>query len=40
VYAYGPGAHAFTGLMDNTDIHFMILDAIGLSNLDQSVCSD
>jgi alkaline phosphatase len=40
VYAYGPGAHAFTGLMDNTDIHFMILDAIGLSDLDQLVCSD
>ena len=40
VYAYGPGAHAFTGLMDNTDIHYMILDAIDSSGLKPLVCSD
>ena len=40
VYAYGPGAHAFTGLMDNTDIHHMILDAIGTSSLEPLVCSN
>ncbi|MDA7818971.1 alkaline phosphatase [Gammaproteobacteria bacterium] len=40
VYAYGPGAHVFTGLMDNTDIHYMILDAIGTPNLEPLVCSN
>jgi len=40
VYAYGPGAHSFTGLMDNTDIHTLILDAIDASNIEPSVCSD
>ena len=40
VYAYGPGAHEFTGLMDNTDIHYMILDAIGTPNLEPLVCSN
>jgi len=40
VYAYGPGAHEFTGLMDNTDIHYMILDAIGTRNLEPLVCSN
>lgn len=40
VYAYGPGAHAFTGLMDNTDIHHMILDAIGTPSLEPLVCSN
>ena len=38
VYAYGPGAQAFTGLMDNTDIFTKILEAINYSNLDQSTC--
>ena len=40
VYAYGPGAHKFTGLMDNTDIHHMILDAIGTPSLEPLVCSN
>ena len=40
VYAYGPGAHEFTGLMDNTDIHYMILDAIGTPNLEPLDCSN
>ena len=40
VYAYGPGAHVFTGLMDNTDIHYMILDAINASDLKPSVCTN
>lgn len=40
VYAYGPGAHEFTGLMDNTDIHHMILDAIGTPSLEPLVCSN
>ena len=38
VYAYGPGAHLFSGLMDNTDIHNKILDAVDYTNLENSEC--
>ena len=38
VYAYGPGAHKFSDLMDNTDIHYKILDLIGYDNLNESIC--
>jgi alkaline phosphatase len=38
VYAYGPGADAFTGVMDNTDIFTKILDAVDYSNLSNSNC--
>ena len=38
VYAYGPGADAFTGVMDNTDIFTKILDAVDYSNLPNSNC--
>ena len=38
VYAYGPGAELFNGMMDNTDIHYKILEAIDYMNLDDAVC--
>ena len=38
VYAYGPGAELFNGMMDNTDIHYKILEAIDYMNLDDTVC--
>ena len=38
VYAYGPGAENFTGLMDNTDIHYKILDALDHQNLEDKTC--
>ena len=38
VYAYGPGAELFNGMMDNTDIHYKILEAIDYTNLDDTVC--
>jgi len=40
VYSYGPGAHLFNGMMDNTEIHYKILEAIDFSNLDQSICNN
>ena len=39
VHAYGPGAELFQGLMDNTDIHYKILEAIDYKNLDKQSCS-
>ena len=36
VYAYGPGAELFNGMMDNTDIHYKILEAIDYMNLDDT----
>ena len=39
VYAYGPGAHFFTGTMDNTDIHHKILEVINYSEIKSSYCS-
>ena len=39
VHAYGPGAELFQGLMDNTDIHYKILEAIDYKNLDNQRCN-
>ena len=39
VHAYGPGGELFQGLMDNTDIHYKILEAIDYKNLDKQSCS-
>jgi alkaline phosphatase len=30
VFAFGPGAEAFGGMYDNTDIFFKMMDALGL----------
>lgn len=38
VQAYGPGAELFKGLMDNTDIHYKMLEAIDYKNLDNQNC--
>ena len=38
VYAYGPGAELFNGMMDNTDIHYKILEAIDYTNLNDANC--
>ena len=39
VHAYGPGAELFQGLMDNTDIHYKMLEAIDYKNLENQTCS-
>ena len=39
VYAYGPGSHLFTGTMDNTEIHFKILEAINFNELTETICN-
>ena len=39
VHAYGPGAELFQGLIDNSDIHYKILDAIVYKNLDNQSCN-
>ena len=38
VYAYGPGAHLFTGLMDNTDIHKKIMSLVNDSEPKNRIC--
>lgn len=38
VFSYGPGAGIFTGTMDNTDIHYKILDALNYSDIPDSSC--
>ena len=38
VQAYGPGAELFQGLMDNTDIHYKMLEAIDYINLENQTC--
>lgn len=38
VYAYGPGAHLFNGVMDNTEIHYKLLEAINFKGLDEVKC--
>tara|TARA_B100000579_G_C22726030_1_gene801774 strand:+ start:27 stop:1154 length:1128 start_codon:yes stop_codon:yes gene_type:complete len=38
VQAYGPGAELFQGLMDNTDIHYKMLEAIDYKNLENKTC--
>lgn len=40
VYAYGPGANLFSGLMDNTEIHNKILEVINFKELKSSSCSN
>ena len=39
IYAYGPGAELFSGVMDNTEIFDRILQALDYENLDSSNCS-
>jgi len=39
VQAYGPGAELFQGLMDNTDIHYKMLNAIDYKNLKNQSCN-
>tara|TARA_B100001175_G_scaffold295357_1_gene283334 strand:- start:788 stop:1912 length:1125 start_codon:yes stop_codon:yes gene_type:complete len=38
VYTYGPAAELFNGVMDNTDIHQKMLEAIDYKNLDDKTC--
>ena len=38
VYAYGPGAHLFNGVMDNTEIHYKLLEAINFKGLNEVKC--
>ena len=38
VYAYGPGAHLFKGLMDNTDIHKKIIRLVNDSGPKDRIC--
>ncbi len=39
IYAYGPGAELFSGVMDNTEIFDRILQALDYENLDSANCS-
>ena len=39
IQSYGPGAELFQGLMDNTDIHYKILEAIDYKNLENTTCN-
>ena len=39
VHAYGPGAELFQGLMDNTEIHYKMLEAIDYKNLENQTCN-
>ena len=38
VYAYGPGSQNFSGVMDNTDIFYKILEVLDYQNLTTSTC--
>jgi len=38
-FAYGPGASNITGVMDNTDIFFIMKEALGLDELSDRQCS-
>ena len=38
VYAYGPGAENVTGVIDNTDIFFIMKEALGLDELSDHQC--
>ena len=38
VYTYGPAAELFNGVMDNTDIHQKMLEALDYKNLDDKTC--
>ena len=39
VYAYGPGSQNFSGVIDNTDIFYKILEVIDYQNLTTSKCA-
>ena len=39
VYAYGPGSQNFSGVMDNTDIFYKILEVLDYQNLTTSKCA-
>ena len=39
VYAYGPGSQNFSGVMDNTDIFYKILEVLDYQNLTISKCA-
>ena len=38
IYAYGPGAEKFSGVMDNTEIFDRMLQALDYVNLDSNNC--
>ncbi len=38
IYAYGPGAEKFSGVMDNTEIFDRMLQALDFENLDSNNC--
>jgi alkaline phosphatase len=38
VFAYGPGAENIGGVMDNTDIFFIMEEALGIDNLAERKC--
>jgi alkaline phosphatase len=38
VYAYGPGAEMFSGIMDNTDVFFAMNKAVGVNSLSEYKC--
>lgn len=40
IYAYGPGAELFSGVMDNTEIFDRMLRALNYQNLDSQNCGD
>ncbi|MDC1007739.1 alkaline phosphatase, partial [Gammaproteobacteria bacterium] len=39
VYAYGPGAIHFTGLMDNTEIYHKITSILSVDELEPATCT-
>ena len=38
IFAYGPGAENFSGILDNTDVFFAMSEAIGIPELELNVC--
>ena len=40
IYAYGPGAEKFSGVMDNTEIFDRMLEVLDYENLDSNNCID
>ena len=38
VYAYGPGAEMFSGIMDNTDVFFAMNKAVDINSLSEYTC--
>ena len=39
VFAQGPGAENFSGVMDNTDVFFAMEEALGIDNLEDYQCN-